>query len=182
MISEITSIESLEAPIRSILLKQSELDGNHVLNALGIRGPAMEKPSVTQGEFIFESMSVSESVLIFELYEKSSNSEDDVNDEDIFTYLELGLKLIVYGKDSRTLSQMLKARLLSAEVRDELFKIGLNLKNVSEIESASEYVNDVLWQRRDFEISLSCRMNTQKISKDKSFELANSIDVVEVNQ
>lgn len=183
MITAIQSIESLEAILRSVLLTQSALDGNHVLNALGIRGPAMEKPGTTQGEVIFESMTNDESILVFELYEKDEYSEDTiVNDvSKLFTYVELGLKLIVYGKSSRTLAQTIKARLLSQEVRDALFASGVNLQTISAIEPASEYINDVLWQRRDFEVSLSCYLNISKITNNDHFTNADTIEIIKIS-
>ena len=160
----IQSTDILEEILRSVLIEQSGLNEEQVLNSLSIHGEDLDKLFEEQ---VYVSIDRTDAILLFELTSRESTS--DITDEDdsidtLETYRSFSLKCILYGNSSQDIATKLVSRLRSVSVVDNLQSSGIYLEAISKIDSINEYKNKTMWQRSDFVIDISCQFEIEKVS------------------
>lgn len=154
MIPCLLNLRDIDKIIRSEIITQSELNSERVLNALSIRGVDLEK-LVTQLKYT--SIDTADILILFEV----ENRDDGYNETYSYpTYVEsyssYRVNIIIYGNNSKTISQKLKARFETMKVRERLQEQGIYLEGVSKISSINEYMNETMWLRSDLSFDISC--------------------------
>ena len=180
MISVIENLMDLDKYIREELILQSGLEGNRVLNAISVRGQDLEK---LVDEKIYMSYNLRDCVIIFEVV-LDSNSSDNVSmteeDESITDYSAFDVKVILYGNKGNILCHKIKSRFLTEEVRQNLWNKGIQVIEISNIETVNEFINNTIWPRCDFDIKIGCRLNFEKVTSNNDFEKLNDIEVIKI--
>ena len=170
-----TSPEELNKVLRQIIITQSELPADRVLNALSFTGTELDK---LLQDSIYSSIEHSDTTLLFELMNKPGNSNVSSTNKNSSTgeieYIkEQRLKIIIYGSDSSLVALKLVSRLRTAEVRTLMRDAGVYYSNVSEPDTLNEYKNETMWLRNDISIDVVTKYIIQPISSDTNFENIN---------
>ena len=182
MIKPVSSVEEIVKLFREELIVQSELDSERVLNGLGFRGANLRK-NVGEAKYkAYNQIEKHNEFIIFTYAEEDEQGTEYTieNDNDFeMVYISVKFHLMVYGNKAATLSQKIRARLLTEESRDRLYAKGLHLQEVSKIESGTDLVNDTMWPRKDMHVELACRLDISKITVDYNYVHSeiNEIDI-----
>lgn len=175
MISYINSTKDIIIALRNEIITQAEIPSNYVLNALSFYGTEMHR---SQNGIVFDSFSQEDTFIIFELNKRDTS--DTVNyssGDDIINYASYVMRLNIYGEDCDLLSRKLRSRLLSEEVRNNLYEKGVYIQNIPYPESINEYINEVMWEREDLEIEIAVRFNINKITINDPMESLGSLEI-----
>lgn len=171
----ISRTKELNKLLRNVLIVQSELQQDRVLNSLSLYGEDLDKLFEEQ---IYTSIDVSDAMILFEL--RSRNSSSDVSmtlqDGTIEIIRSFSLYVMIYGDDSADISSKLIARFRTEKIRNNLHNSGIYIENVSDADMINEFKNNVMWLRNDFSIDISCKFIVSQIEQDYNF------DSVEVNK
>lgn len=163
MIKTIENENALTTAIFNTLVTQSELPSLQVLNVNSPDGVDLSKLTTDE---IYVSYMLSDSVLLFELLR--DNNEDNMTyteeNENIVKYSDYKVHITIYGNNSGTLSNKLKSRLLTCKVINDLYNLGVLIKEVGNIETINEFYNTKYWNRNDFDISLACKYEYTQVS------------------
>jgi hypothetical protein len=177
-IKHLTNLEDVVIVIRQQLSKQAEMNINDVINADSIRGAMLSK--IVDG--VQTPYSAKESVIVFELVETTDvDISAQLESDDMLDISSHEVKLVIYGDDSRTVSRKLKARMLSQKVIEDLSKIGINIMNISNITSTTEFINTTRYLRRDMSIRIICSMQISSIDSDEAISDA-SLTILKLTQ
>lgn len=179
MIKQLTDINTAIKVLRQMLINQSQLEPNKVLNALSVYGPE----TLTTGENCQFSFTNEDTFILFELIEIESNNNVDMieSDDTVSVYATYEFKLIIYGTDSANIAQKLKGRFRTAKVLDELYVQGIQLYKVDRPTAMNEYINDAMYERRDMSIYFSINLQVEQIDDYDAFAQLNEIKTVEAN-
>lgn len=160
----IKSIKEVDKIIGDMLVKQSELQRGSIVNGCSIRGVDLSK-FVT--EKVKLSYDLSDSVIIFET--KTSNNDDidftETEKDVVRESLSLEVSVIIYGNQSLALAKVLKARFESEKVRNDLLDKEVYLSSVNEITFMNEFINETIWPRADFSMSIACEIQVSQIDE-----------------
>lgn len=160
----IKSIKEVDKIIGDMLVKQSGLQRGNIVNGCSIRGVDLSK-FVT--EKVKLSYDLSDSVIIFET--KTSNNDDidftETENDVVRESLFLEVSVIIYGNQSLALAKTLKARFESEKVRNDLLDKEVYLSSVNEITSMNEFINETIWPRADFSMSIACEIQVSQIDE-----------------
>lgn len=169
MITPITDLNEINKYIRQTLIAQSELDGSHILNALSAGGQDLIKDI---GDSIYISYERKDCVILFELMDNNSSTNLTMSeiDNSISSFSSYKVHITIYGNASMMMAQVLKARLESEKVRNDLYVKGIYLENVTNAISLNDFINETLWHRTDFDIEISCLLKVEPISNFDNFE------------
>lgn len=172
----ISSIHQLEKIIGDMLLKQTELKRERIINGLSIRGVDLSK-------FITDNVSlsydVSDIVLIFEISAMNENTiniseaEDDGIREDVC----FEVSITCYGNESLFKIKQLKARLESDKVRYDLSKEGVYFIDASSIIQINDFLNETIYPRTSMTFRIACELQVNVVDDFKSFEDENGISI-----
>ena len=171
-----TKVDDLNKVLRSMLITQSELNKDRVANALSTYGETLDK---ALSSTISDSYDTKDSVLIFELKTRPSNSNVSYKNEvdRIIYYMSYELKLTLYGSDL-DLPNKIVARFRSASVRDALQQQGVYIESVSDPYSFNEFINDVIWPRNDISINLTAMFEIKQIKPEHEFEVMTGLNII----
>ena len=160
----INSIKEVDKIIGDMLVKQSELQRGNVVNGCSARGVDLSK-FVT--EKVKLSYDLSDSVIIFEIKSSNNNEVDftEAENDVVRESLSLEVSVIIYGNQSLTLAKMLKARFESEKVRNDLLDKNVYLSSVNEISFMNEFINETIWPRADFTMSIACEIQVSQIDE-----------------
>lgn len=177
MIKPISNIFELDKIIRKYLISQSELDSKKVINSLSVRGPDLE---VLIGKNTYFSPDLNTSILLFENENNDTNNNVAVPEEDgtFSIYQSFRCKVILYGNYSKTLGLILKSRMESEVIRQNLFDEGINIEKVTSPVSLNEFKNETVWIRTDLSIEYSCRMSVQPINELTEMDNISQINII----
>lgn len=162
--------KEIEKIIGDILVKESGLPKERVLNSLSLRGPELDK---LIDEKVYLSYNLNDCVLLFEVSADSTLldlSLPDKETDEIIKDIGLNVKTIIYGNCSLELANIIKARLESAEAREGFLSRSLYLYEVSNLSSLNEFKNNTVWPRTDFDISLNFETRITKIESGYQIE------------
>ena len=160
----IQSIHDIEKIIGNVLYRQSKLNRKNIMNALSVRGSDLSK-FIT--DTVKQSYELSDLAMLFEVTvdeSENSNFTEQLDDRIIQSNAYL-VSVYIYGNESMTLAKQLKARLESEIIRSDLQKNDICLSNVSNIASYNEYINDTMWLRADFSITLFAYMLVDNVNE-----------------
>lgn len=148
----ISDIYEIDKYIAKMLVEQSQLDTNRIINGLSIRGVELAK-------FIEDSIELSynikDSVIIFERFSEDNeniNFSEELSISNIRQTMYHKIHIIIYGMKSAMLANILRARCISENVEDSLSTVGIYLSSVSQVSSMNEFINNTVWPRADFDI------------------------------
>ena len=163
MIKTIASEDALTTAIFDTLVAQSGLPSLQVLNVNSPDGVDLSKLTTDD---VYVSYLLSDSILLFELLR--NNDEDNMSytesNENIVKNTSYKVHITLYGNSSGELSNKLKARLLTSKVINDLYNLGVLLKEVGNIETINEFFNTKYWNRHDFDIYLACKYEYTQVS------------------
>lgn len=164
------NVEELNKVIRNIIIEQSQVPSERVLNSLSVHGEDLAE--LLEDE-IYTSIEKSNLMILFELKSRESTSDmsmyDDEN-ERVTLIRSFTITMIIYGDDSSNLANALFARFTSKEIRNSLHDSGIYLENTSKPVIITEYKNQTMWIRNDIDLDISCSFSIEKITKDNYFE------------
>lgn len=177
MIKSISNIFELDKIIRKYLISQSELDPRKVINSLSVRGPELQ---VLVEKNTYVSPDLNTTILIFENTNNDTNNNVSVPEEDgtFSIYQSFSCKIILYGNYSKTLGLILKSRMESEVIRQNLFDEGINIEKVTSPVSLNEFKNETVWIRTDLSIEYSCRMSVQPVNELNEMDNISKIKII----
>lgn len=163
------NLNDINKIVGNVLSVQSGLTTANVYNALSLHGTPLYKRLM---ETKFTSYDVNECVMLFEL--ESDNNSNNVSmvldNDDILYYKSYKISVTIYGNASEDVANTTIARLRTEKVRSDIQSDGICILHVTNSETANEFVNDTMWHRSDFTISIGCEIIIKQIEKDNSFE------------
>ena len=180
MINKMIEEKEIVKILRAMIITQLELKEEQVLNVLSFRGADLRK---NLEEFTSTTFNQKDLVIVFELLETdSTNNITYTQDNDsLLIYASYKFDLSLYGNSSGLKSKVLRARILTDEVLTDLEQKGIHIYNVSYPSSGTEFINNVIWERKDMYIELSVKYESSKILTSNEFESINSINTIDVN-
>ena len=204
----IQNLDVLTETIRNMLISQSELSPDRVLNSLSLTGTDLDK---LLEDSIYTSITQNDTTLLFELSSVnvsnnnvSMESGDKYNskylacspfticgpntivgsfviDYSITYYKMYQLHLILYGLSSSEVAMKLVARLRSEAVRHNLYADGLYVEDITDIQTFNEFKNNLMWLRNDITINIGIKSDISQILSDDIFAQVKINNIKEVN-
>lgn len=176
MITPIESPKELEKLLRNMLITQSQLIPNRVLNGNSIRGQDLEKMIDSN---IYISYNLSDCVIIFELFTRTSEENISMikSNNSLLLYSSYNMHLIIYGNKSEQLAQILKARLESEKNRFDMYNLGIQIEEISNITTINDFKNETIWIRSDFDIDFACCYSIKQVSEFENYETLETINI-----
>lgn len=179
MIKNIDSYKEAVILIRNMIISQSNIDSNHVLNSLSIRGQDLQK--LIQDTNIYMSYDLNDKIILFKISKNDNTNNVQLSEENdiISLYTSYKCHLYIYGNNSFDFSEILKAKILTEKNIDDMFFKGINITSCSNIENISDFINNTIWPRSDFNIYFSYKYN---VSLDNNYKDINSIDKLNIKE
>lgn len=200
----IQTLDELTLALRQMLIQQSELSPDRVLNALSLEGTELDKLLEEQ---VYESISQNDTTILFQLTALPSESDVSMEEGDKYTareqvcsmstisgrntivgdfvidysityYKMYRLAVIMYGLASSDLAAKLIARLRSGNARTNLYSSGIYLEEVSNPTTINEFKNNIMWLRNDFDIDIGVKYNISQISLPETFKTVNTLNII----
>lgn len=197
----IENTDQLVEIVRNMLIAQSELSSERVLNSLSLQGVELDKLLEEQ---IYNSIDQQDTTLLFELISLDSNSNVSMEETDSYNAKELTcspfticspntitgdlkldtsityykmyqLKIILYGSSSSAVALQLAGRLRTSKVRTNLYSSGIYLEKVSEPDAINEFKNNIVWLRNDINIDLGVKYSIPQIDTDEAYDNVNKL-------
>lgn len=201
-----TNINDVIVKIRNMLISQSQLPSDRVLNSLSLRGTELDE-LLSENEEIYNGISILNTTLLFELRSIQSNSNVSMEEGDIYnasdlmcsdsticdpnticgdtiidrsiTYYKMyELYIIIYGENGLDTAIKLASRMRSQEVRSDLYMDGIYIEKVSDPNMINEFKNDTMWLRNDISINLGLKFAIDPTSLPSEYKNINSINII----
>lgn len=201
-----TNINDVIVKIRNVLISQSQLPSDRVLNSLSLRGTELDE-LLSENEEIYNGISILNTTLLFELRSIQSNSNISMEEGDIYTASDLvcsnsticntnticgdtvidrsityykiyELYIIIYGENGLDTAIKLASRMRSQEVRSDLYMDGIYIEKVSDPNMINEFKNDTMWLRNDISINLGLKFAIAPASLPSEYKNINSINII----
>ena len=160
-----TTYTDLIIKTREAIITQSELSDQFVINAVSVRGPALNK-LISNNEST--SLNLNDGFIIFELLRDTESNDntvledDDLDSSDVINRFRLLLK--IYGNNSDSIAQKLLARFKMKSVLMNLYDQGIWVRNISFPETINEFINNTVWPRCDMEMNIVIRCKIDSIT------------------
>lgn len=167
MIPALKDTWELQKAFAAVLVEQSGLPEERVINSLSLYGPDFEK--LVDGT-IYASYEMADCFLFFKL-----ESGDDANfsapakDGAIYSYHSFRFHLYVYGNQCHAMALTIRTRLLYDRPQTDLIRQGIHIVNVEKPVLVNEYMNGRMWPRADLEAKVDCRFVTEPLKKSDEF-------------
>lgn len=171
MIEHIVDIDKI---IGNMLVKQSTLARDNILNVDSIRGVDLSKFITDKVKLSYD---LSDLVILFEVKgvdNENVNVSETMSNDLILESSSFEIQLTIYGNQSLHLAKILKARIESEKVRNDLLAEGLYLINIESIQSFNEFMNETVWPRADIILNVACEMQINQV------DTMNEVDDVNV--
>lgn len=176
MINSFANVKDLQKYIRNMLISQSELKPERVLNSLSTYGTELDK--LLQDE-VYNSIDEEEDTLLFELQSRSSTSDVSMTEnENINYYKSFRIKVIIYGNSSSDIALKIASRFRTEEVRCDLYSNGIYLEQITDPTIINEYKNETMWLRNDLAIDISVRFIINPLLIDDEFSSLTSLNII----
>lgn len=171
----IENFKELNKILRNLLIQQTGLPSENVLNGLSIYGAALEKRLQDQK---YNSFEPSDSVIVFELALRNSSSDVNMtNDNDYITsYSSYSLNLVIYGNAASQVANLVWTRFQTESIRLVLQSYDIYLEDVSKPSSVNEFVNTTMWHRADLSINITCKTQVSQVEVPSSFDLLGKLN------
>ena len=157
----IENMQDIDKIIGNMLLKQSGLNRQNIVNGLSVRGPELSK-FIT--ETVKQSYDLTDVVIIFErmaLDEGNTNIDETESDDSIRESIAEKISINIYGNQSFAMAKTLKARFESEKVREDLLNSGIHLM---------QFMNEMLWHRASFDLEIAYEISVNQIDLPYSIE------------
>lgn len=173
----ITDINELNKILRKYLISQTELPADRVRNALTTYGAELDKLLQRQE---YDSINECDNILLFELKTRENDGDVSMTEaDDIITFFKsYTLHLILYGAHAATIMNKFIARFRTQSIRQLLYEEGVYIEKVFNDTRINEYKNDVMWDRHDTDIYISCKMSIDQLSADETFESVEPVTTI----
>lgn len=166
----IENMQDIDKIIGNMLLKQSGLNRQNIVNGLSVRGPELSK-FIT--ETVKQSYDLTDVVIIFErmaLDESNTNIDETESDDSIRESIAEKISINIYGNQSFAMAKTLKARFESEKVREDLLNSGIHLMQVTNVDTLNEFMNEMLWHRASFDLEIAYEISVNQIDLPYSIE------------
>lgn len=165
----IENMQDVDKIIGNMLLKQSGLNRQNIVNGLSVHGPELSK-FIT--ETVKQSYDLTDVVIIFE---RMALNENDVNFDEAETdsireSIAEKVSINIYGNQSFAMAKTLKARFESEKVREDLLDSGIHLMQVTNVDALNEFMNEVIWHRASFDLNIAYEISVNQIDLPYSIE------------
>ena len=199
-----TDINNVINDFRQILITQSNLDEDRVLNALSLNGTELD---VLLEDSVYTSITQDNTTLLFTLNALPSESNVSMEEGTIFNGTDLTcspasicsqdtlvgdvdidtsitsynmyqFKLMIYGNNSYEVATSLVARLRSTAVRTQLYSCGIYLSEIFTPETINEFKNNCMWLRNDVLINIGIKYSVSQISDTTPYAKTNTITII----
>lgn len=167
--THVNSIEETVIALRKVISEQAEISLTDIINIDSVRGAELTK--VVDG--VVTPYSARDTVIVFELVE--SNDLDlsmQLQNNSMLDISSHQLRLVIYGDNSRTVARRLKSRMWSQQVVNGLSLKGISLSHISGIDSSTEFVNTMRYQRRDMRITFIVSMQVEPVGEESKISTA----------
>ena len=180
MIKAITSFKELTILIRKMLLKQSNVNDDNVLNLMSVRGQDLQK--LIQDSGIYVSYDLNDSIILFNISKSNSteNVQLDLQNNIIPTYMSYRCHIYVYGNNSYFLAEIIRSRILTQKNLDDMVGNGIKITSCSDIETSRGFINETVWPRSDFDINFSCLYEIKPVDDYEVMDTLSDLYVKEV--
>lgn len=172
------NINELNKYLRNMLITQSEVDPNKILNALSMYGAELDK---FLEDSIYISVDQLDSVILFELINRDSDSNVSFNEygDDKVTYYKCyTLRLIIYGNSSSDVANKIVARFRTEKVKEDLYENGIYLEEVTDPISLNEFKNNTMWLRNDVNLDIGVKLKISQVSTDSDFQSFSDLKII----
>ena len=147
-----------------VIVANSSLDKNHVINAKSLYGGTLQKGN--DNDTVLKSFKPEETFATFLVtHDNSSDTMTEDVDNTLTTYESFICSIMIYGEHYNDVTSNLYARLLTQEILTSLHSKGVHIQTIENKGDASDFLNGMLVKRRDLIIHFSCEMDTSKIEK-----------------
>ena len=167
----ITDISNIDKIIGNMIVKQSNLSRENILNGRSVRGIDLAKFIADK---ILSSYELTDSVIIFTTNASNAINVTEVQkDESIYEAMSFEVQFTIYGNQSLYLAKILKARFESEKVRNDLLEQGIYVIDIDSIQSMNEFMNETVWSRADMTLNIGCEMKVTQIDAMNEIKHAN---------
>ena len=175
MIVKISSIDEINKIIRNKLIELSGLEGKKVVNGYTIHGQDL----VDQlNKYLVNGYDPKNSYIVFELHPRNSYiTETDYNDK-LTIYSPYEMHVYVYGNNSLTLVNTIISKFLTQMTRLDLQNQGIYLENIDNVQNGTDFINESLYPRVDFDINLYCEMDVSQETSGEIRQLSGAINLI----
>ncbi len=182
MLPGFTNTDELNKYVRTYIIDYLKLVPNRVLNGVSVRGPDLQKiiDQCTLGSFNLE-----DSFIVFDL-EKDNTGDYFVMQEDETTMSVISdfkINYRIYGMMSHMFGLQLQAMFKDENVLYSLYEKGVRIKDVSDMSTINEFINNTMWPRADLSATMQIRFIVRRKPDeyfDKNTEsIFDSIHIVE---
>lgn len=162
---KISSPDEINKILRSALISLSGLKENRIVNGYTLHGQDLVEQV---SKYCYKSYKPEDSYIVFELRPNRDNITEMDYDGNLTINSSYTMHCYVYGNNSYGLVNMILAKLKTQDERLKLQIQGLYLQNNSSdddnITNGTDFINDTLYPRTDFDIIVWCEMLVQKSS------------------
>lgn len=169
MIVKTTDIQEINKIIRNVLILQSGLQPNQVMNGVSLHGTELLERI---NQYAYKTYTLDSSFIVFVLESRESESDFSQTQEDgkLRMVASYQMHCYVYGYESQKLANMIIARIRSEYSRLNLQQSGIYLESVSSATTGNDFINNTLMIRTDFFINMSVEMEIEQVSDGEEFE------------
>ena len=149
-----TTYKEMIKNVRAALIRQSELDGNRIMNAITTTGADLSKITSSTSS---TSFTLSDTFMVFECVtnnELYGSTKKDRYGQQFENVMSFDFNIKIYGSGSPAMYQTLLSRFRSEEVCEALRDLGVYIYGVTECVMVNEFINKLLWQRCDFTLKV----------------------------
>lgn len=172
----ISNINDIVKILRTVLIQQSELNADRVLNSLSMYGTELDK--LIEDEK-YGAIDQNDALLLFELLARATTYDMSETENDAIQYYKaFTMHVIIYGNTSSDIAIKLINRLRTETVRAELQSNDIYLESVSDVTLLNEYKNDSMWLRADFDINIAAQFTITKVTISDNYEQLGQLSII----
>ncbi len=171
MIKPIT-YEEIIKKLRNVVMTNTKLPGNKVLNALSVRGTDLSDVISSTKTYSF---SLGDVFILFELL-KDQNGDNYItpkDDDNMIAIASYTYHLMIYGNGSDLCSQVLRTTFKQPKVAMDLREEGIYVRTVNSGETINEFINNTLLLRNDLEVKIEVAYVLENAIKSQYFKYEN---------
>lgn len=149
-----TTYKEMVKNVRAALIRQSELDGNRIMNAITTTGPDLSKIVSSTSS---TSFALSDTFMVFECItnkDMHGSTKKDRYGQQFENVMSFDFNIKIYGSGSPAMYQILLSRFRSEEVCEALRSLGVYIYGVTDCDMVNEFINKILWPRCDFTLKI----------------------------
>ena len=175
--TKLTSASQINTILGNAIVEQAPLDKKYVLNGKSLYGASREQID----EYIAATFKEDDSYVVFllEADDTSDNMTEETKEHTIDVYDSYVFTIMCYGARYNELAFQLKSRFLTEECQLAIQNRGIHIQSIDLSRGISEFINDMLVNRRDVVLHISCQFEVNKISDADEMQTMNETFKVE---